>query len=195
MLTKHKFQETLLPDPSVGITETWKITAHYSFSYILCIMFYNITFINQLLCNKNMYTKSHTNFCSVAFWHLLMPSSLHYLHSLFVLCHTYINRKYKTDHGTWCSCMWNATTRYITTVNWRWRLPYHNFQCLLHGNTWIPLFFVARQCCTYNKENQAALFGQSNFQHRYQQLECTLDIWAAVRCLQIKQTKLYLGCF
>jgi len=143
MLRKHKFHETLLPDPSVCITETWKISAHYSLSYILYIMFYN-SFINWLLCNTNMYTKSHTNFCPVAFWRLLTLSSPHYLHCLFVLCHTYINRKYKTDHSTWCSRMWNATTRYTTTVNWKWTLPCHNFQCLLHGNNWIPLFFVAR---------------------------------------------------
>lgn len=76
-----------------------KKSQHTSFSYILYIMFYNISFTNQLLCQTNMYTKSHTNFCPVAFLHLLTPSSLHFLHYLFVLCHTYINRKYKTDHS------------------------------------------------------------------------------------------------
>jgi hypothetical protein len=38
-------------------------------------IFDNITFINQLLCTITVYTKSHTNFCSNVFQHLLMPSS------------------------------------------------------------------------------------------------------------------------
>jgi len=44
-------------------------------SYVLCILFSNITCINQFSCHTTMYTKSHTNFCSITFRHLLMPSS------------------------------------------------------------------------------------------------------------------------
>jgi len=40
-----------------------------------CITFCNITFINQLLYATTVYTKSHTNFHSDVFRHLLMPSS------------------------------------------------------------------------------------------------------------------------
>lgn len=48
-----------------------------------------------------------------------------------------------------------------------------------------PWFLVVRQFCTHN--TAAALLDQCNFQHRHQQLECFLDVRAAVGCLKIKQ--------
>jgi hypothetical protein len=97
-----------------------------------------------------------TDFCTIQMCtpnHILISAPLHFgiyccrLHyTIYIICFMPYIYKQKVQNRPYYMMLmhWNTTTRYITTVNWRWRLPCHNFQCLLHGNTRIPLFFVAR---------------------------------------------------